>query len=251
MGALHEGHMRLMHASLAENTFTLASIFVNPLQFGPQEDFQRYPRPFDADREKLAEAGVHALFAPEPSHFYEPDHRTFCEVRDLDRHLCGASRSGHFSGVCTVVLKLFQLAQCHHSYFGQKDIQQALILRRMVRDLSLDQELHIVETIREPSGLALSSRNRYLDEGERNRAAYLSRGLFAAEKSYAAGEKNAEKLKDCVRTLVLAAYPTRIEYIECVDQDGLAPLPYLDRPAVLALAVHFGKTRLIDNILLP
>lgn len=250
MGALHEGHLCLMRESLAHNDITMASIFVNPLQFGPKEDFSRYPRPFDEDMRLLQEAGVHALFAPDTTAFYDRDHSTYCDVQGLDSHLCGASRPNHFRGVCTVVLKLFNLVQCQHAYFGQKDIQQALILKRMVRDLALPLAMHIVPTVREASGLAMSSRNRYLSEGERARATALFRGLQAAIQAHAAGEKDAARLKDIVRGEMLSAYPTRIDYIEAVDQATLTPQLQLDMPAVLAVAVFFGKTRLIDNVLL-
>lgn len=250
MGALHEGHLRLMRESLAHNGKTVASIFVNPLQFGPKEDFSRYPRPFEEDVRLLLETGVDALFAPEMDAFYDRDHSTYCDVLGLDRYLCGASRPNHFRGVCTVVLKLFNLVQCHHAYFGQKDIQQALILQRMVRDLALPLEMHIVPTVREDSGLAMSSRNRYLSEGEKARATALYRGLIAASQAHGAGERDAERLKDIVRGEVLSAYPTRIDYIETVDQATLTPQTHLDMPAVLAVAVFFGKTRLIDNVLL-
>jgi pantoate--beta-alanine ligase len=250
MGALHAGHLNLMRESLSRCDVTVASIFVNPLQFGPKEDLSRYPRPFEEDVRLLRETGVDVLYAPEVATFYEPTHSSYVEVKGLDRHLCGASRPDHFKGVCTVVLKLFNLVECHHSFFGQKDIQQALILRRMVRDLSLNQEMHIIDTVREESGLAMSSRNRYLESGEKYRAAALSRGLFSAGAAYAAGEKNAERLKDIVRKQVFAAYPTRIDYIELVDQESLTPQSDAARPSVLALAVFFGATRLIDNILL-
>jgi pantoate--beta-alanine ligase len=250
MGALHAGHLNLMHESLTVCDQTIASIFVHPLQFGPKEDLTQYPRPFEEDVRLLTEAGVNALFAPEASSFYEATHSTYVDVKGLDRYLCGASRPGHFQGVCTVVLKLFHLVECHHSFFGQKDIQQALILRRMIRDLSLNQEMHIIDTVREESGLAMSSRNRYLEPGEKFRASALSRGLFAAGAAFAAGEKNSERLKDLVRKHVLSAYPTRIDYIELVDQDELKPLPMADRPSVIALAIYFGRTRLIDNLLL-
>jgi pantoate--beta-alanine ligase len=250
MGALHAGHLRLMQESRASNDVTVASIFVNPLQFGPKEDFSRYPRPFDEDARLLQEAGVEVLFSPNTNDFYEKDHSTYCDVLGLDQHLCGASRPHHFRGVCTVVLKLFNLVQCHRAYFGQKDIQQALILRRMVRDLALPLEMHIVETVREASGLAMSSRNRYLSDGEGERATALYRGLNGASQAHAAGERDAEKLKDQIRREVLAAYPTRIDYIEAVDQATLTPQSQLDMPAVLAVAVFFGKTRLIDNVIL-
>ncbi|MDB5106724.1 MAG: Pantothenate synthetase [Fibrobacteres bacterium] len=250
MGALHAGHLKLVASSRGRDPLTVVSIFVNPLQFGPAEDFARYPRPFDEDSRLCREAGVAAIFAPEASDFYAPDFSTFCEVAGLDLHLCGAARPGHFRGVCTVVLKLFNIVQPQRAYFGQKDIQQALILKKMVRDLSLDLEMEIVETLREPSGLALSSRNVFLSPDERSRATALSRGLFLAREAWAKGGKSAAALKGIMRGEIEASSPTRIDYIEAVSQSALAPLDTLDVPAVLALAVFYGKTRLIDNILL-
>lgn len=250
MGALHAGHMRLVEASRAANPVTVVSIFVNPLQFGPNEDFNRYPRPFEADAELCRQAGVDAIFAPEAREFYAPDHATFCDVEGLDRHLCGAARPGHFRGVCTVVLKLFHIIAPDRAYFGQKDIQQALILRKMARDLSVDLELEIVETVREPSGLALSSRNVYLTPDEKDRATALSRALFRAKDAWAGGEKNAETLREAMLRVIEASYPARVDYVEAVSQSRLAPLERLDEPAVLAVAAFYGKTRLIDNVLL-
>lgn len=250
MGALHAGHMKLAEASRSANPVTAVSIFVNPLQFGPSEDFSRYPRPFEEDLRLCREAGVAAVFAPQPKDFYAPDHATYVEVAGLDKHLCGASRPGHFRGVCTVVLKLFQVIAPGRAYFGQKDIQQALILKKMAADLSLDLELVIVETVREASGLALSSRNVYLSPDERQRATALSRGLFRARDAWRAGEKSAEALRALMRAEIEASGPTRIDYVEVASQDALAPLETLDRPAVAAVAVFYGKTRLIDNVLL-
>lgn len=250
MGALHAGHLKLVAASRAVATETVVSIFVNPLQFGPTEDFARYPRPFEEDSRLCKQAGVAAIFAPEPKDFYAPDHRTYCDVEGLGRHLCGAARPGHFRGVCTVVLKLFNIIQPSVAFFGQKDIQQALILRKMVGDLSVDLDLRIVETVRENSGLALSSRNIYLTPDEKTRAVALHRGLTLARNAYLTGERNAEELKAMVRHEIEAAAPTRIDYIEAVSQSRIEPIDILMEPSVLAVAVFFGKTRLIDNLLL-
>lgn len=250
MGALHAGHLKLVAESRKANPVTVVSIFVNPLQFGPAEDFARYPRPFDADSALCRDAGVAVLFAPEAEDFYAPDFSTFCEVAGLDKYLCGAARPGHFRGVCTVVLKLFNIVQPGRAYFGQKDIQQALILKRMVRDLSLDLEMEIVETLREPSGLALSSRNVFLSPDERDRATALSRGLSRARESWAKGERSTQVLKGMLADDIEASSPTRIDYIEAVSQATLAPAEILDGPSVLAVAVFYGKTRLIDNVLL-
>jgi pantoate--beta-alanine ligase len=250
MGALHAGHIKLAETSRAANAHTVVSIFVNPLQFGPSEDFSRYPRPFEEDLRRCREAGVSALFAPDVPSFYAPDHSTYCNVEGLDQFLCGASRPGHFRGVCTVVLKLFNIIAPTRAYFGQKDIQQALILRKMTRDLSLDLDLQIVETVREPSGLALSSRNVYLSADERARAASLSRGLFKAKAAWEKGEKSGDALRAMMRAEIEASTPTRVDYIEVVSQAKLAPIEAVAEPAVMAVAVFFGKTRLIDNVLL-
>jgi len=250
MGALHAGHLKLVESSVAANPVTVVSIFVNPLQFGPSEDFTRYPRPFEEDVRLCREAGASAVFAPEAPDFYAPGFSTYCEVQGLDTHLCGAARPGHFRGVCTVVLKLFNLARPHAAYFGQKDIQQALILRKMVRDLSLDLKLEIVETVRESGGLALSSRNVYLTPDERVRATALSRGLFLAREAWSRGGNSAEALKEIMRREIAASAPTRIDYVEAVSQERLEPVERLDEPALLAVAVYYGKTRLIDNVLL-
>jgi pantoate--beta-alanine ligase len=250
MGALHAGHMRLVEASRAGQSRTVVSIFVNPLQFGPSEDFSRYPRPFEADARLCREAGVAALFAPEAQDFYPPDFSSYCEVAGLDRYLDGASRPGHFRGVCTVVLKLFNIVKPGRAYFGQKDLQQALILRRMVRDLSVDLEMLIVPTVREESGLALSSRNAYLSADEKARATALSRGLFRARAAFEAGERSAAALKGIIRAEIEASSPTRIDYVEAVSQALLAPIETVDAPAALAVAAFYGKTRLIDNVLL-
>ncbi|HLP43419.1 MAG TPA: pantoate--beta-alanine ligase, partial [Fibrobacteria bacterium] len=227
------------------------SIFVNPLQFGPKEDFSRYPRPFEADAEMCRQAGVDALFAPEKDAFYDPDHATYVDVEGLGDHLCGAARPGHFRGVCTVVLKLFNIVKPSRAYFGQKDIQQALILERMVRDLGVDLELEIVPTERDASGLALSSRNAYLSPEERVRATALSRALALAKEAWTRGERSGDALRALMRREIEASSPTRIDYAEAVSRGTLAPLGTVEGPAVLAVAAFYGATRLIDNVLLP
>ena len=196
------------------------------------------------------EAGVSALFAPTAAEFYPPDFSAYCEVPGLDRFLDGAARPGHFRGVCTVVLKLFHIVRPGRAYFGQKDLQQALILKKLVRDLSVDLEMVIVPTVREASGLALSSRNAYLTADEKERATALSRGLLRAQAAWQAGERSAEALKAMVRAEIEASAPTRIDYVEAVSQARLEPLDRIDVPGALAVAVFYGKTRLIDNVLL-
>ena len=250
MGALHAGHMKLVEECRRENSITVVSIFVNPLQFGPNEDLARYPRPFEKDAALCEAAGVDAIYAPEPADFYAPDHATFVDVHGLDRHLCGAARPGHFRGVCTVVLKLFHAVRPHRAYFGKKDIQQALILTRMVSDLAVDVDMRLVDTVREPSGLALSSRNAYLTPDERARAIALNRGLSRARDAFANGERTANALIRIVQMEIETSEPTRIDYIEAVSQSKLEPIDKIEVPAVIAVAVFYGKTRLIDNVTL-
>jgi pantoate--beta-alanine ligase len=247
MGALHAGHMKLVQECRAASDVTVVSIFVNPLQFGPNEDLSRYPRPFERDAALCEAAGVDAIFAPEVAAFYSADHATSVEVEGLDEHLCGAARPGHFKGVCTVVLKLFNLVKPHRAWFGKKDIQQALILKRMVSDLSIDVEMMLSETVREHSGLALSSRNMYLDDDQRARATALYRGLMRARESYQNGERSAHALASIVRSEIESSQPTRIDYIEVVSQQTLRPVSQVDTRSFIAVAVYYGTTRLIDN----
>lgn len=249
MGALHQGHLKLVETSRESTTHSVVSIFVNPLQFGPSEDFSRYPRPFEEDVRLCTEAGVSALFIPDAAHFYATDHSTYCEVQGLDQHLCGATRPGHFRGVCTVVVKLFNIIQPHMTFFGQKDIQQALILKKMTRDLSLNLDFRIVPTVREDSGLALSSRNHYLSPDEKNAARSLFQGLAKAHAAFVKGEKSSSNLIAIVEQEILASSPTRIDYIQIVSQHLLQPVDSIQVPSVMAVAVYYGKTRLIDNFL--
>jgi pantoate--beta-alanine ligase len=250
MGALHAGHMKLVEECRAASDVVVVSIFVNPLQFGPNEDLARYPRPFERDASLCEAAGVDAIFAPEVAAFYDKDHVTTVHVEGLDRHLCGAARPGHFRGVCTVVLKLFNLVKPHRAWFGKKDIQQALILKRMVSDLSLDVEMILSDTVREPSGLALSSRNMYLTPDERERAAALRRGLMRAREGYARGERDAHTLSTLIRAEIEESRPTRVDYVEIVSQARLEPVESVNTPSVMAVAVFYGSTRLIDNELI-
>jgi pantoate--beta-alanine ligase len=242
--------MKLVQECRAQSDVTVVSIFVNPLQFGPNEDLTRYPRPFEKDVALCEAAGVTVIFAPEVAGFYGTHHATTVDVDGLGTHLCGAARPGHFKGVCTVVLKLFNLVKPHRAWFGKKDIQQALILKRMVDDLSLDVEMVLSETVREPSGLALSSRNMYLDDDQRERATALNRGLTRAKAAFENGERGAQPLIALVRYEIERSQPTRIDYIEIVSQSRLQPIESVTEPAVVAVAVFFGTTRLIDNTLL-
>lgn len=249
MGYLHAGHMSLVAASTAECQTSVVSIFVNPTQFGPAEDLAAYPRDLAGDLKRLAEAGVDFVFTPEVSEIYPEGFQTFVEPGSLAEPLCGAFRPGHFRGVATVVAKLFNMVQPDVAYFGRKDYQQLAIVRRMVRDLNLPVEVVGVETVREADGLALSSRNAYLDDGQRQRARCLSRGLLAARTAFSAGERSVEGLLALARAEMREA--DRLQYLELVDGETLARLSgRVERPAVLAVAAYFGKTRLIDNVAL-
>lgn len=247
MGFLHDGHLSLVRASRAGADRTVVSIFVNPTQFGPGEDLGRYPRDFDRDRAMLEREGVDVLFHPSPEEIYPAGFKTTVEVGDLQDRLCGRSRPGHFRGVCTVVLKLFQIVRPDVAFFGQKDAQQAVIIRRMVRDMDLDVDLILMPTVREPDGLAMSSRNSYLSAEERRAALVLFQGLELARARCEAGEKDAVKITDAVRALIGREPLARIEYVEVVDPEELGPVGRIEGEALVALAVFIGKTRLIDN----
>jgi len=252
MGALHEGHLMLMREAkhLAGVAGKVAvSIFVNPTQFGPNEDFNRYPRELESDAAKCDSVGVDMIFAPDPGEVYAPDRSLSVLETELSKRLCGASRPGHFDGVCLVVLKLFNMVGCTHAVFGKKDYQQLAIIRRMVRDLNVPVILKGSETIREPDGLAMSSRNRYLTPEERMQAVEIRRGLLAAKDAWRKGEASAQVLKDgFVDHLQKHAPLHQLDYIECVNKDNLAGIERADAHALLATAVFFGKTRLIDNL---
>jgi pantoate--beta-alanine ligase len=251
MGALHGGHAALIkHARqlTGPDGLTVVSIFVNPTQFGPREDLSRYPRPFAEDQRLCRELGVDLLFHPTPEAMYPDGYSTWIDEERVSGPLCGASRPGHFRGVCTVVLKLFQITSADVAVFGLKDFQQCAVIRQMARDLNLDVRIVPVETVRESDGLALSSRNRYLTPDERAQAPLLHRGLLAAQQAYRAGETNAARLRKMVVRAVEAAPLARIDYVEISDADSLQPLQQVDGNAVIALAVFFGKTRLIDNL---
>src|SRR4030095_6050420 len=247
MGALHAGHLSLLGPA-REKDRVVVSIFVNPTQFGPHEDLQRYPRPLKQDLSLLKERGVDAVFLPSVSEIYPEGYRTFVTVDDLSSRLCGVSRPGHFRGVATVVLKLFNIVRPHRAVFGQKDAQQTIILRRMVRDLNLDVELIVQPIIREPDGLALSSRNQYLNPEERKAATVLFRSLEFARQDSLRGQHRADGLLSGVRDLVESEPLARLDYAELVSADDLSPLDEVTTHALLALAVFIGKTRLIDNM---
>jgi pantoate--beta-alanine ligase len=249
MGALHEGHISLIREARKESGFVVVSIFVNPTQFGPNEDYQRYPRALERDLDLCAAAGVDLIFAPAAATVYPPEYRTYVEVTGLQDVLCGASRPGHFRGVATVVLKLFNLVQPDRAWFGQKDAQQARIILQMVRDLDVPVEIRVGDTVREADGLALSSRNQYLDAEQRHHATVLSRALEEARARIASGERDAEALRRGLAERITGTPGAVLDYAAVVDADSLKLLTRLDRPALLALAVKFGGTRLIDNCL--
>lgn len=252
MGALHAGHLSLVQAARGANGSVVASIFVNPTQFGPNEDFSKYPRTFEADRALLEEAGVALLFAPKPTEMYPAGASTTIDVGPVATRLDGASRPGHFTGVATVVAKLFGITKPDRAYFGQKDAAQVAVLRHMVRDLSLPVELVVCPTVREPDGLALSSRNRYLSPAERQRALVLRRALLAVREAFAQGIDNAEVLLEAARAVLRREPEFRLDYLVLVDPDTLLPLEVLSpgKPALPAIAGWVGATRLIDNLLL-
>ncbi|HEY8142212.1 MAG TPA: pantoate--beta-alanine ligase [Kofleriaceae bacterium] len=250
MGYLHEGHLALLRAGRARSDLLVMTLFVNPTQFGPSEDLARYPRDEAGDLDKARATGVDLVFAPDAAAMYPGGYQTTVEVRELAAPLCGASRPGHFAGVASVVSKLFHLTQPHLAVFGRKDFQQLAIIRRMVRDLDFGIEILAVPIVREPDGLALSSRNAYLGPDERRQALALSRGLRAAEALFAAGERREAELVAAARRELLSSTLARIDYVELRDAESLRSIESVDAPAVLALAVFFGKTRLIDNTLL-
>jgi pantoate--beta-alanine ligase len=249
MGALHRGHMSLVTASRARDRHTVASIFVNPKQFGPTEDFGRYPRQFDADSALLADVGVEALFTPAIEAMYPAGFSTKVSVEGLNSKLCGASRPGHFDGVTTVVAKLFNIVQPTRAYFGQKDAAQVAVLRRLARDLNFDIELVICPIVRDPDGLALSSRNAYLTREQRHAALSLSRALNQARADIEAGERDAERLRRKVIDTLSANIDLRPDYVEVVDADNLLARKTVEPNTLIALAAFVDGTRLIDNLL--
>lgn len=250
MGYLHEGHLALVRRARAENDHVAVSIFVNPTQFGPGEDYATYPRDPERDLALLRQEGVAAVFLPSVEEMYPAGFSTAVEVGGVTERLEGAARPGHFRGVATVVAKLLNQFQPDRAYFGQKDAQQVVVVRRMVRDLDIPVTIVVVPTVRDADGLALSSRNVYLAPEERRAALALSRGLFAAAAAHAAGERDAERLRALVRAHLAAEPLVRPEYVSLADAETLAELAVVDRPALLSLAARVGRVRLIDNVVL-
>jgi len=247
MGALHAGHASLIRAARRESSFVIVTIFVNPTQFGPHEDLARYPRTLERDLQVCRAEGADLVFAPTVEEVYPPGFCTFVEVTKLQDVLCGASRPGHFRGVATVVLKLFNMAQPDAAYFGQKDAQQARIIQQLVRDLDLPIEIRICPIVREADGLALSSRNVYLSPDERPRAAVLYRALQHAKQMVENGERDATRIRQAAAQMIAATPGAAIDYVELVDLATLLPVARIDGEVLAAVAVRFGGTRLIDN----
>ncbi|MFY9853619.1 MAG: pantoate--beta-alanine ligase [Terracidiphilus sp.] len=250
MGALHAGHLSLIEAAKRDCKHVVASIFVNPLQFGPNEDFSRYPRTFEADCAALTAAGIDVLFAPSAEALTPAGATTFIEVAGISDRLDGASRPGHFRGVATIVAKLFHIVAPHRAYFGQKDAAQVAVLRAMVRDLNFSVEIVACPIVREPDGLARSSRNRYLTPEQRSHATILHRALDAAADLHVGGEHNSQSLTATMLRVFAAEPSVKVEYAAVVDPDTLLPLTDTARGALIAVAAHLGETRLIDNHLI-
>jgi pantoate--beta-alanine ligase len=249
MGALHEGHFSLVRAAKEQCSPVVVSIFVNPRQFGPTEDLKKYPRPFEADREALEKLGVDYLFAPAPEEMYPTGFRTAVVVEEFSGKLEGRARPGHFRGVATVVLKLFEIVQPSFAYFGRKDAQQARILRQMAADLDLDTQLVVCPVVRESDGLALSSRNIYLKGNDRRSATALYRALANARSEISAGQRDAARLLAAMRRMIDSEQGIKLDYAEIVDAESLEPVLHLRRMCLILLAAFVGGTRLIDNAL--
>jgi pantoate--beta-alanine ligase len=251
MGYLHEGHLSLVKRSKELADITVVSIFVNPIQFGPNEDFARYPRDFERDEGLLEREGTDIIFCPQANEMYPNNYSTYIQVRGLEDHLCGLSREGHFIGVATVVAKLFNAVKPHFAVFGQKDYQQLKVIQRMARDLNMDLEVIGIPTVREEDGLAMSSRNTYLSAEERRRSLAIYGSIRLVQELYSKGERNAAELKRQAREVLTSAGGIQIEYVSVSDAETLDELEStISGGAVYAVAVRCGNTRLIDNIIL-
>jgi len=250
MGYLHEGHLSLVRRARAECEHVVVSIFVNPTQFGPKEDLSSYPRDLERDLSLIEPLGADLVWMPTTEIMYPPGYQTWVEVETITRPLEGSMRPGHFRGVTTVVAKLFNGVQPHKAYFGQKDAQQAAVIRQMTRDLNFPIEVVVCPIVREPDGLAMSSRNVYLDAEERKAATVLYRSLSAARNVYENGERNAEKLRQMMKEVIASEPLAKMQYISCADYDTLEELETVTGKTLLSMAVFLGKTRLIDNLVL-
>ena len=250
MGYLHEGHLALVKEANKNCQTVVVSIFVNPTQFGPHEDFDRYPRDVERDLRMLQDEGVDAVFMPSTSEIYPPGYVTYVRLKGLTDCLCGRSRPGHFDGVATVVTKLFNIVRPDKAFFGQKDGQQVLVIRKMVEDLNMEPEIVTVPTVREPDGVAMSSRNVYLSKEERKAAPVLYRGLTAAEVAFKNGERDPQRLCKIVTDMIAGEPLARVDYVEIRSIPNLDPVEVINGPALLAVAVYFKNVRLIDNVVL-
>lgn len=250
MGYLHAGHISLAHRAKAECQSVIATIFVNPTQFGPNEDLSRYPRSLERDRQLLEAAGVDLVWTPTAQELYPPDFQTWVNVEQITQPLEGAMRPGHFRGVTTIVSKLFNATRPEKAYFGQKDAQQVAVISQMTRDINHPIEIIVCPTMREDDGLAMSSRNSYLSAEERQAATVLYRALLTATKAFEGGETEAEKLRQMVRDVISSEPRAQLQYVSCADYATLAELQTVNHKALLSLAVFIGKTRLIDNFVL-
>lgn len=248
MGFLHEGHLSLIDRASSENDLVAMSVFVNPLQFGPKEDFRRYPRDLMRDKKLARERGCDLVFVPSAASFYPPGFRSSVRVKELENKLCGKSRPGHFEGVCTVVMKLLNVVRPHRVYLGQKDAQQAIILRRMIDDLAIGVSVVVCPIVREPDGLAMSSRNAYLTADQREQAPILRKALLAGGRAVSRGEVNPASVRRVMRAVLRESPSAVLDYIEAVDPISLEPPRRLRGKVLLAGAVWFGRTRLIDNV---
>jgi pantoate--beta-alanine ligase len=250
MGFLHDGHLALVRAARAENRSVIASIFVNPKQFGPGEDFAAYPRDLERDLGLLRDAGVDLIFAPSADEMYPPGFSTTVDVGPIGERLEGASRPGHFRGVATVVTRLFGLVQPDRAYFGQKDAQQGVVVKKLSAELALPVAIVVVSTVREADGLAMSSRNVYLAPDERVAARVLSAALRGVQAAYDDGERDASRLRGLVKDQIAGEPLVRLDYVSVADAETLDELDRIDRPALVSLAARVGRTRLIDNVVL-
>lgn len=248
MGYFHEGHLSLMREGRRLGDLLIVSLFVNPTQFGPKEDYQRYPRDLQRDKKMAEEVGVDFLFVPEVEDMYPPDHQTVVRVERVTRGLCGRSRPNHFQGVATVVNMLFNIVMPHIAIFGEKDFQQLVTIRQMVKDLFMDVKIIGMPTVREPDGLAMSSRNTYLSTDERKAASYLYQSLRMAERLIKGGERKAQKIIEEMKNFLLSSPYIRIDYIQICNTQTLEDIDYIEGEVVIALAAYVGQTRLIDNI---
>ncbi|SFC81473.1 pantoate--beta-alanine ligase [Pragia fontium] len=249
MGYLHEGHQSLMSAAKADNHKVVVSIFVNPMQFGPNEDLASYPRDIDKDQQLCQQAGVDLIFHPDASEIYAEDFCSFVDMTGLTEELCGRSRPAHFRGVCTVVSKLFNIVQPDKAYFGQKDAQQLAVIRRMVRDLNIDVQVIGCPIVREADGLAKSSRNSYLNAEQRQAALCLSQAISLGQQLVQRGERNCQKITSSMQSIITQQPLARVDYITIVDAETLRPIEQIHQSILCAIAVYIGNTRLIDNFI--